>query len=298
MPTIGLKRFRFASPVTLATIVITLLLLALAAGYWFVGRAWISQWHSERQLAHAMQRIEAVQQPLREFIQRTGFWPNSALDARLHEDLLQADDIIEDIRIGNSSLLTVTFRSQSGPLHGQTLIFIPEKIDQETVRWRCEGGTVDQELRPVACRSSNPTIARTLTTGQLPTLPTPVREAISQHQDPLRNRAEKVRQLLADRVRSDRSMRIKIGRFLQQNGAYPTSNQQIDLPEAHRSSDPNFRRFGLESNGAILYEFSNAIAGMEGHKFRLVPTGLPGVWRCETALPEDHIPDLCSKQVL
>ncbi|MDF1628196.1 MAG: pilin [Alcanivoracaceae bacterium] len=293
MATIGLKRFHLAS--LLALIIITLL---LTAAYWLAGRGWISQWHSDRQLAHALQRSEAVQQPLREFIQRTGFWPNSALDARLDENLLQADDTIEEIRIGNSSLLIVTFANQSAQLAGHTLIFIPEKLHQGEIRWRCEGGTLPQELRPASCRSSNPTVAKTLTTGQLPTLPTPVREALEQHQDPLLRRAEKVRQILADRVRADRGMRKKISRFFQQNGVPATSNEQIGLPEAHRSSDPNFRRFGLESNGAILYEFSNAIAGMEGYRFRLVPTGLPGVWRCETSLPEDHIPELCGQQVL
>jgi hypothetical protein len=63
MATIGLKRFHLAS--LLALIIITLL---LAAAYWFAGRDWISQWHSDRQLDHALQRSEAVQQPLREFI--------------------------------------------------------------------------------------------------------------------------------------------------------------------------------------------------------------------------------------
>ncbi|MEE4251863.1 MAG: pilin [Alcanivoracaceae bacterium] len=298
MPTIGLKRFRLTRSQTVAAIFISILVAALAAAYWFAGRAWISHWHSERQLAHALHRVEAVQQPLREFIQRTGFWPNDALDARLEDSLLKADDIIEQIRIGDSSLLTVTFHNPSGQLRGQTLIFIPEKTDQGDIRWRCDGGTLAAELRPTACRGSNPTVAKSLSAGQLPTLPTPVREAIREHQDPLRNRAEKVRQILTDRVRADRSMRVKISRLFQQTGEYPTSNRQIDLPEMHRSSDPNFRRFGLESSGAILYEFSNAIAGMEGHKFRLVPTGLPGVWRCETGLPEDHIPELCSKQIL
>lgn len=294
MATIGLKRFRLA---ILLAIAITLL-TALTSGYWFGGRQWISQWHSERQLAHTMQRVEAVQQPLREFIQRTGFWPNSALDARLDQSLLQADDTIAQIRIGTSALLSVTFSGQSDLLHGHTLIFIPEKTDQGGVRWRCEGGTLPEDLRPTACLSGNPTIAKTLPGGQMPALPTPVREALSQHQDPLRQRAEKVRQLLAERVRADRGMRIKIGQFAAQTGQHPTSNQQIDMPEAHRSSDPNFRRIGLESSGAILYEFSDAVAGMEGHRFRLVPTGLPGVWRCDTNLPEDHVPDLCSQQVL
>lgn len=298
MATIGLKRFRLSSALTLVILLTVLLLAALAAGYWFAGRAWISQWHSERQLAHAMQRIEAVQQPLREFIQRTGFWPNSPLDARLNEELLEADDTIEQIRIGSAALLTVTFRSQSGGLHGQTLIFIPEKTNQGGVRWRCEGGTLAPDLRPTSCLDSNPTVARSLPPATLPTLPTPVREALNQHQDPLLKRAETVRQILADRVRADRSMRLKITRYLQQTGEYPTSNQQIDLPEAHRAGDRHFRRIGLQSNGTILYEFSNAITGMEGHKFRLVPTGLPGVWRCDVSLPQDHIPELCSQQVL
>lgn len=293
MANTGPKRFGLS-----IVLIATALLVSLAAGYWLSDHPRVNQWRSQQQLAHALSRAEALQQPLREFIERTGFWPNSALDARLEQSMLQGDDIIDSIRVGNSSQLTVTFRPDSALLPSQTLIFIPEKVADGTIRWRCDGGTVAADLRPASCRSRNPTIASTPAPIRLPQLPAVVREATSNHTDPLKKRAEQVSQLLHDRVSSDKSMRKKIAKYQRETGELPNSNQQIGLLEPHRMADKYFRRIGLQGDGSILYEFSNGIAGMEGHRFQLVPAGLPGVWRCETQLPPDHTPKLCSKQVL
>lgn len=212
--------------------------------------------------------------------------------------MLDGDDIIGSIRIGNSAQLIVTFRADSALLPNQTLIFIPEKAADGMISWRCDSGTVAAELRPAGCRSRNPVIASTPPPLRLPELPAAVREVINDHTDPLKKRASQVRQLLHDRVKSDKGMRLKIARYQRETGERPSSNLLIGLPEPHRMADKYFRRIGLQGDGSILYEFGNGIAGMEGHRFQLLPTALPGVWRCETRLPADHVPELCSKQVL
>lgn len=293
MANTGPKRFRLA-----VLLITTTTLVALVAGYWLSNHPRVKQWRSQQQLTHALSRVEAVQQPLREFIERTSFWPNSALDARLEQSMLQGDDVIDSIRVGNSALLTVTFRADSAVLASQTLIFIPEKTADGAIRWRCDAGTVSASLRPAACRSRNPSVASTPAQAQLPQLPAAVREATNHRTDPLKKRAEQVRRLLHDRVNSDQDMRKKIAKYQRETGELPSRNQQINLPEPHRLADKHFRYIGLQSNGSILYQFSNSIAGMEGHRFQLVPAGLAGVWRCETQLPADHIPKLCNKQVL
>ena len=136
MATIGLKRFRLILFILFALGLIAL----LGAGYWLKGRYWLDDWRMAQQLSHAVDRVEAVQAPLSEFIQRTGFRPNSPLDARLDEGLLQGDAVIDDIRFGQSALLTVTFRSASRQLQGHTLIFIPEETSSGKWRWRCDEG--------------------------------------------------------------------------------------------------------------------------------------------------------------
>jgi hypothetical protein len=295
MAPIGLKRFRLILFLLSGLGVLAL----LGTGYWLKGRHWLDDWRVAQQLGHAVNRVEAVQTPLREFIERTGFWPNSPLDARLDDTLLQGDEIIDDIRFGQSSLLTVTFRSPSEPLQGHTLIFIPEKTASGTVRWRCDEGSLAAELRPARCRSNDAVVRQSMPASpQLPSIPTPVREAVNKQLDPLTQRAATVRSVLEDKIDSSKDIRLKVNQFLLETGQLPMRNQQINLPEPHQLADRHFRRVGLDNSGAIVYEFGDGIAGMEGHKFMLVPTGFPGVWRCQSALPEDHVPALCSKQIL
>ncbi len=295
MATIGLKRFRLI----LFLLVGLSLIALLAAGYWLQGRHWLDDWRVAQQLGHAVDRVEVLQPPLSEFIERTGFWPNSPLDARLDETLLQGDEIIDDIRFGQSTVLTVTFRSTVSPLQGSTLIFIPEQTTSGKVRWRCDEGSLPAELRPARCRSSDVVARQSMPSSpQLPSIPSPVREAVNKQFDPLTQRAATVRSVLEDKIASSKDIRLKVNQFLLETGQLPIRNQQINLPEPHKLADRHFRRVGLDNSGAIVYEFGDGIAGMEGHRFMLVPTGFPGVWRCQSALPEDHVPALCSKQVL
>lgn len=295
MATIGLKRFRLILFLLSALALVAL----LATGYWLKGRHWLDDWRTAQQLNHAVDRVEVIQAPLRDFIERTGFWPNSPLDARLDQALLQGDEVIDDIRFGQSTLLTVTFRGTSSSLQGHTLIFIPEQTPSGKVRWRCDEGSLPAELRPGRCRS-NDAVARQSQTysPQLPSIPTPVGDAISKHRDPLTQRAAMVRDVLEDKIESSKDIRLKVNQFLLETGQLPMRNQQINLPEPHQLADRHFRRIGLDNSGAIVYEFGDGIAGMEGHRFMLVPTGFPGVWRCQSALPADHVPALCDKQIL
>ena len=295
MATIGLKRFRLVL-IFLFTLSLTAL---LGAGYWLKGRHWLEDWRVAQQLSHAVDRVEAVQAPLGEFIERTGFRPNSPLDARLDESLLQGDKIIDDIRFGQSALLTVTFRSATSQLQGHTLIFMPEETGSGKWRWRCDEGSLPAELRPARCRSNDAVARQSMPVSpKMPSIPTPVREAVDKQFDPLSQRAATVRSVLEDKIEHSKDIRLKVNQFLLETGQLPISNRQINLPEAHKLADRHFRRIGLDNSGAIVYEFGDGIAGMEGHRFMLVPTGLPGVWRCQSALPADHVPSLCSKQVL
>ena len=275
------------------------LIALLGTGYWLKGRHWLNDWRVAPQLGHAVDRIEAVQAPLSEFIARTGFRPNSPLDARLDEGLLQGDEVIDDIRFGQAALLTVTFRGASSQLQDHTLIFIPEQTTSGQWRWRCDEGSLPAELRPARCRSTDAVARQSMPVSpQMPSIPAPVREAVDKQFDPLTERAATVRSVLEDKIDSSKDIRLKVNQFLLETGQLPIRNQQINLPEPHKLADRYFRRVGLDNSGAIVYEFGDGIAGMEGHRFMLVPTGFPGVWRCQSALPEDHVPSLCSKQVL
>jgi type IV pilus assembly protein PilA len=294
MAGIGLKRSRL--PLVLGALAV----LAGLAGLWILLAPTLEEYRLKRHIDHAVSRSEALQVPLREFIERTGFWPGSELDARLDPSLLAADRVIDDMRLGASTLVTVTFQAGLKQIGGETLIFVPEKTAEGVVRWRCDAGTLDPALRPSRCVGRDPVAARQPPAApRLPDLPAPVREVVARQQDPLADQARKVRNELERAVNDTRHIRNKATQYLYDAGELPTSNALLGLPEPNKLAHGTaFRRIGVQPNGAILFEFGDRIAGMDGHRFSLAPTGLPGVWRCESGLPADYLPALCSKQIL
>lgn len=298
MKTIGLKRFRI---VAFGTLFLLVLVSAIAL---FQGASpWLEERRIQSDIRHGLQRAEQAQELLRAFIDRSGFWPNSPLDAGIHPDNLASDDIIADVRIGSSALLTVEFQGSRQGLAGQTLIFSPTRTETGKIIWHCDHGTLPEPLRPASCRSRNPEIAVAPSPPpKLPDLTAKAKTTLAVAQETVardtpNNTAKRVQQLLGDTVNATAEMRQEAGRYAILNGEFATDNRALGLPEPHRLGNDYFRRIGLQPSGGILYEFNNGIAGMDGHRFWLMPAGLPGLWRCESTLPEDHWPALCSRQI-
>jgi len=84
-----------------------------------------------------------------EFIEKTNFWPNQNIDVNLPKTI--SNDVIESIVLGNKSTMTVTVRASITGNQKQTLIFSPKKIKNQIV-WNCLKGTLENSLRPDACK--------------------------------------------------------------------------------------------------------------------------------------------------
>jgi len=131
----------------------------------------------------------------------------------------------------------------------------------------------------------------------LPDLTAKAKTTLAAARDNQSNTPKRVQQLLSDTINATANIRQEATRYVMLNGEFASDNRMLDLPQPHRLGNDYFRRIGLQPSGGILYEFNNGIPGMDGHRFWLMPTRLPGIWRCESTLPEDHWPALCASQV-
>lgn len=99
MPDIGPKRVRWW-PVAVGAVVIA---GAAAAGV-FLHPVW-QEFQARNAISQSLDTLEPVQAQLNEFIDRTGFLPNSNLDAGLQEADSYANAHIASLRIGRSALI-------------------------------------------------------------------------------------------------------------------------------------------------------------------------------------------------
>jgi len=273
------------------------MLVLLAAGGALVWKA-MPLYHSYQthaRVSAAINSAEQVQPALRDFIERTGFWPNSNLDAGLQAPEAFSDANVAELRIGSKALVSIQFQPDLPLIGGSTLTFVPQRDERGAISWRCDGGTLPDEYLPDACRAPDASAWRAATRAepepiklQVPTLPT---ASTTPGPSP-----RQIKRLLSDTLRSTASVRRSMMQALLLDGEWPINNGQALVPEARKIGPPEFRRIEVQPEGRLMYEFSDHYPELEGHKLTLVPTAI-GEWRCESSLPEQYIPADCSATI-
>lgn len=87
-----------------------------------------------------------------DFIARTNFWPNQNIDAGLPENI--SNEVIESIVVSENGVITVTLRAAAIRKNApQTIVFAPRLVNG-VIAWNCHGGTLEEELRPKACKTN------------------------------------------------------------------------------------------------------------------------------------------------
>lgn len=248
--------------------------------------------------AHVADSIEAarqVQPALRDFIDRTGFWPNSNLDAGLPAPDAFSDDRIAELRIGSKALITLVLQPTLPDIGGATLTFIPQRSESGEISWRCDGGTLPEEFLPDACRAPDADIWRTTArpapepiSMQLPSLPTA--------SDTLGPSPARIKRLLSDTLQDTAAVRRSMLESMMLNAEWPADNNQAGVPDARKIGPAAFRRIQVQPEGRLVYEFSDEFPELEGYRLTLVPAGI-GEWRCETSLPEQYVPADCGATI-
>ena len=290
MADIGPKRLR-----PLPIVVSILCLAALVGGWLWLPPIW-HEYQARQAVQDTLTTLEPVQGTLNEFIERTGFLPDSNLDAGLPEPQSYADGRLTSVSVGRAALITVSYAESVPLIGGQTILFVPEQRDQGAgLRWRCDGGTVDSRWLPQACRyqpviqQSNP--GRPLITG-LDDLKQQAEALPVLQRDPLAGRASSAKRVIAEQIADSASIRRDSLQYFMANVTWPASNADLGLPAPNRAGGPYLRHLKLLPDGSIEMRFNDRVSSLDGHRFWIRPT-LPGQWRCDSTLPDDHLPSAC-----
>lgn len=270
-----------------------LLLVLLAAGAWWLPPV-LDEWQARQAAEHSVARLQPLQEQLNDFVRRTRFLPNSNLDAGLPEAHALGDATIQSIQVGHSALVSVTFTHSVPLIGGQHILFVPEqREDGKGLRWRCDGGDVPIRFHPQACRFQpaprqpdrplfDEALARDAAIGGTDSLP-----ALQ-----ISRSAQTARQVLTDMLERTRGMRQETLAFYASSFSWPTDNRQVGAESPNRMGGDYMRYVKVTGDGGIEMRFNDRLSALEGHRFWLRAT-LGGQWRCDTSLPDDHLPVAC-----
>ena len=273
-----------------------ILVLAAAAGALaWKARPLYQQFQTHALVADGIDTARQVQPALSDFIDRTGFWPNSNLDAGLPPPESFSNDKVAELRIGTKALITIVFQPDLHDIGGTSLTFIPQRSESGEISWRCDGGTLPEEFLPDACRAPDADIWRTAArpapepiSMQLPSLPTA--------SDTLGPSPARIKRMLSDTIQDTAAVRRSMLESMMLNGEWPADNSQAGVPDPRRIGPAAFRRIQVQPEGRLLYELSDEFPELEGYRLMLVPTAI-GEWRCESSLPEQYIPADCGATI-
>ncbi|MBV1881793.1 MAG: pilin [Pseudomonadales bacterium] len=108
----------------------------------------VQQYRAKERLADDFDFIDQVCAQVTAYIHQSGTWPESNAQMGLSETL--NSESVEAIQLGQNSILTVLFKEEIVGKN-RVLHYVPKSYDHE-VMWRCEGGNLNNELRPLGCR--------------------------------------------------------------------------------------------------------------------------------------------------
>jgi type IV pilus assembly protein PilA len=79
----------------------------------------------------------------------TSFWPGNNDEAGIDASI--SSTYVSDLVVGANGTIQIVFRNIDAQVNGSTLIMTPV-FDQNTIRWECNGGTLDDRFLPARCR--------------------------------------------------------------------------------------------------------------------------------------------------
>lgn len=272
-----------------------LALISLVAGATWLALPIYQQQQNRTHVRNAISEVENVSNQLRTFIDKTGFWPNSNLDAGLDTPDSFQSNAIASIRIGSKALILVTFSNDLESIGGQTLLFVPQRGTDQIVHWRCDGGTLAPQWRPTECTAPEHSEYQSQDTAAPLTLAESI-PSIPSNTNVTGPSERKIQQLLRDEISKTLHVRQAIMQMKAFDGLWPTTNSEAALPVARLIGSSAFRKVEVQPAGRILYVFSDQIPSFEGHKLWLVPSSI-GEWRCEASFEDRYLPTPCSASI-
>jgi pilin len=283
------------SKIMIKAVLIGLALIALVAGATWLALPVYQQQKNHALVRSAISEVEGVSDQLRTFIDKTGFWPNSNLDAGLGEPDSFQSSALASIRISSKALIIATFNDSQEDIGGQTLLFVPQRSADRVVHWRCDGGTLAPQWRPTECIAPEHTEYQRQDTAAPLTLAESIPK-IPASTNPTGPSERKIQQLLRNEISKTVHVRQAVMQMRIMDGLWPRTNSEAGLPVGRLISSSAFHKVEVQPEGRILYVFSDQIPSFEGHKLWLVPAAV-GEWRCEASFEERYLPTPCSASI-
>lgn len=233
------------------------------------------------QVAAAVRQGEATAEHLRAFMQRTGFRPNSNLDAGLPEPGKLAEPPLASIRVSSGALITLRFKPGLEQLGGRTLVFQPSSGDHGEPTWLCRPGTLDAALLPPRCRPAKTDA------------PPPPKADTRQTETADHDRAGLVRRVVREEIELSRSIRERMTEYRETSGEWPRHGKSLGLPDNVKPGTSAVRQMRVLPGGKLEMEFVAAIMGDRSFSVTLHHNGRD--WMCRADIDPVFLPENCQR---
>jgi uncharacterized RDD family membrane protein YckC len=134
----------------LLAVIIGLNVLFTIAGAVFIayGISQLGEWRTQGRVASVVAAVEPATQAVQGYVSRTGQPPATLDEAGF--DTRQPIDGVRSLAFDpKGGVITVTLDFE--PLSGQTFLFVPQRLSNEAIDWRCRPGTMSGRYLPRAC---------------------------------------------------------------------------------------------------------------------------------------------------
>lgn len=283
-------------------IVPTGMIIILVAALGFGVYPKLQDWQAQKAVNHAVSKVAEITPDLSDFIKRTGFYPNSNLDAGLPEASNFEDHTLNAIAIGSAGMIVTTFQDDIPRVGGKMMYFVPEMTTDGNLRWRCETGSqeasIGDQWLPSHCQYKTQR-QRTSAAEHLAKTQQALKDMTRSLPDVMPETEDQqtitIRDVTEQAVTQMKSIRASAATFFMNNGHWPSNNQAMGLEAENKLGGTYFRYMRWNADGSVEARFNDYMPGIEGHRLWLRANS-DGKWECGASLSQEYLPDSCNSE--
>lgn len=247
----------------------------------------LQQSREDNRVESAVGQGEAIAGKVREFMTRTGFRPNSNLDAGLAEPGDLARPPLSAITVSSGALITLRFQPGLPDLGGKTIVFLPRTDGQGKPSWVCRPGTLPASRLPSRCRPEKNAAPAPVSSPAEP----PSGDSGGHDNE---QSAAVARRVIDEEIQSSLGIRQRMLRFQARQGRWPDNNAELGLEEPDRLGSYAVREIRVQPGGELVIEFIASVAG-DSRDTGLVLYRRDNQWRCRSEMKPSVLPENCRR---
>lgn len=266
-----------------AMALLALLLLLLLPPLALVILPWWQQQDSADKVNAAVRQGEATVEKVRAFMERTGFRPNSNLDAGLAKPQELAQPPLSSIRISEGAMITLRLGEQLPELGGKTIVFVPQTDDRGRPGWLCRPGTLAADRLPPRCRPDS--------TGEPDTNPEPANGG--EESEIFRQSEQVIKRVIREEISASAGIREAMLLYRQRRGQWPHNNADLGLAAPARLGTAAVRELRVLPGGELALTFITSLATDQAAGVVLYYR--EGDWICRSEMKKSVLPRDCQR---